>query len=176
VNKKPLAKPKPIQVRAGTRQDVTAIASLIRGLAEYERLAHECHVSPKRLLLHGFGQRRYFQTLVATRGNRNGRPVGFALYFFTYSTFATRPTLYIEDLFVPAEERRAGLGRALLVALARIAVRRGCARMEWAVLDWNEPAIEFYRKLGAKMRKQWVSTVLESAPLKRLARLPGRRR
>ncbi len=172
MKKKLQAKPKPIRVRAGTRRDVAAVASLIRGLAEYERLARECHVSPKRLLLHGFGRRRYFETLVAERGNRKGRPVGFALYFFTYSTFAACPTLYIEDLFVPAEYRRAGVGRALLEALARIAVRRGCARMEWAVLDWNAPAIAFYRKLGAKLRKQWVPTSLESAPLRRLA---GRR-
>jgi GNAT superfamily N-acetyltransferase len=172
VNKKPRAKPKPIRVRAGTRRDVRAIAALIRGLAEYERLAHKCHVSPKRLLRHGFGRRRYFETLVATRGNRKGRPIGFALYFFTYSTFAACPALYIEDLFVPAEERRAGVGRALLEALARIAVRRGCARMQWAVLDWNTPAIAFYRKLGAKLWKQWVPTSLETAPLRRLA---GRR-
>jgi GNAT superfamily N-acetyltransferase len=169
VKKKLQAKPTPIQVRAGGRRDVAAIAVLIRGLAKYERLAHECHVSPKRLLRHGFGRRRYFETLVATRGNSKGRVVGFALYFFTYSTFASCPTLYIEDLFVPAEERRAGVGRTLLEALARIAVRRGCARMLWAVLDWNAPAIAFYRKLGAKLHKQWVATALESAPLRRLA-------
>jgi GNAT superfamily N-acetyltransferase len=172
------AQPKiePIRIRPGTARDVRAITRLIRELAKYERLAAECHVTPKALLRDGFGRRGYFETLVATRGTRgNERPAGFALYFFTYSTFAARPTLYLEDLFVPERERRVGIGRMLLVALARIAVRRGCGRMEWAVLDWNEPAIEFYRRLGAKLRKQWVPTVLESAPLKRLAGLPARR-
>ena len=159
-------KPKPIRIRAGSARDVATIAKLIRDLAKYERLAKECHVSPQRLLRHGFGRRRYFETLIATR---SGRPVGFALYFFNYSTFAASPTLYLEDLFVPGKERRAGVGRALLEALARVAVRRGCARMEWAVLDWNVTAIAFYRKLGAKLRKQWVPTSLESAPLRRLA-------
>jgi GNAT superfamily N-acetyltransferase len=159
-------KPKPIRIRAGTARDVGVIAKLIRDLAKYERLAKECHVSPKRLLRHGFGRRRYFETLIATRA---GQPVGFALYFFTYSTFAASPTLYLEDLFVPAKERSEGIGRALLEALARVAVRRGCARMEWAVLDWNAPAIAFYHKLGAKLRMQWVPTSLVGAPLRRLA-------
>jgi GNAT superfamily N-acetyltransferase len=168
-------KPKvePIRVRAGTSGDVRGIAKLIRELAKYERLADECHVTPERLLRHGFGRRRYFETLIATR---KGRPVGFALYFFTYSTFAASPTLYLEDLFVPEQERRAGVGRALLQALARIAVRRGCGRMEWAVLDWNKPAIEFYRELGAKLRKQWVPACLEKEPLRRLAAASGGRR
>jgi GNAT superfamily N-acetyltransferase len=160
-------------VRAGTRHDVAAIAKLIRELAKYERLANECHVTPRRLLRDGFGRRRYFETLIATRRvDGKDRAVGFALYFFTYSTFAARPTLYLEDLFVPENERRAGIGRSLLETLARIALRTGCGRMEWAVLDWNKPAIAFYNKLGAKLRRQWVPTSLEGAPILRLA---GRR-
>ncbi|HWN14652.1 MAG TPA: GNAT family N-acetyltransferase [Candidatus Dormibacteraeota bacterium] len=154
-------------IRAGTARDVPTILALIRGLAEYERLAHQMEATPARVRAHGFGPRRYFQTLICRRG---GRPVGFALYFFTYSTFLARPSLYLEDLFVLPEERGTGAGKALLRALARIAVRRGCGRMEWAVLDWNRPAIRFYRRLGAQLRRQWILTRLTGTPLRRLAR------
>jgi GNAT superfamily N-acetyltransferase len=157
----------PLVIRRGTKRDVRTILRLIRGLAEYERLAHEVEASAARVRAHGFGRRRYFETLICRRG---GRPVGFALYFFTYSTFLARPTLYLEDLFVLPEERGNGAGKALLRALARIAVRRGCGRLEWAVLDWNRPAIGFYRRLGAKLRREWILTRLTGAPLRRLAR------
>jgi GNAT superfamily N-acetyltransferase len=157
----------PLVIRAGTARDVPTILALIRGLAEYERLAHQMEATPARVRAHGFGSRRYFQTLICRRG---GRPVGFALYFFTYSTFLARPSLYLEDLFVLPEERGTGAGKALLRALARIAVRRGCGRMEWAVLDWNRPAIRFYRRLGAQLRRQWILTRLTGTPLRRLAR------
>jgi len=125
-------------IRRGTERDVPTILKLIRGLAEYERLAHEVEATTARVRAHGFGRRRYFETIICRRG---GTPVGFALYFFTYSTF-----------------------------LARIAVRRGCGRLEWAVLDWNRPAIGFYKRLGAKLRRQWILTRLTGAPLRRLAR------
>jgi GNAT superfamily N-acetyltransferase len=154
-------------IRRGTARDVPTILRLIRGLAEYERLAHEARATSARVRAHGFGPRRYFETLICRRG---GRPIGFALYFFTYSTFLARPTLYLEDLFVLPEERRAGAGKALLKALARIAVRRGCGRLEWAVLDWNRPAIGFYKRLGARLNKQWIITRLTGTPLRRLAR------
>ena len=154
-------------IRRGTERDVPVILKLIRGLAEYERLAHEMEATPARVRAHGFGRRRYFETIICRRG---GKPVGFALYFFTYSTFLARPSLYLEDLFVLPEERGTGAGKALLRALARIAVRRGCGRMEWAVLDWNRPAIGFYKRLGAKLRRQWILTRLTGAPLRRLAR------
>ena len=154
-------------IRRGTERDVPIILTLIRGLAEYERLAHEVEATPARVRAHGFGRRRYFETIICRRG---GKPVGFALYFFTYSTFLARPTLYLEDLFVLPEERGIGAGKALLRALARIAVRRGCGRLEWAVLDWNRPAIGFYKRLGAKLRRQWILTRLTGAPLRRLAR------
>jgi GNAT superfamily N-acetyltransferase len=157
----------PLVIRRGTKRDVPTILRLIRGLAEYERLAHEVEASAARVRAHGFGRRRYFETLICRRG---GRPVGFALYLFTYSTFLARPTLYLEDLFVLPEERGNGAGKALLRALARIAVRRGCGRLEWAVLDWNRPAIGFYRRLGAKLRREWILTRLTGAPLRRLAR------
>lgn len=154
-------------IRRGTERDVPTILKLIRGLAEYERLAHEMEATTARVRAHGFGRRRYFETIICRRG---GTPVGFALYFFTYSTFLARPTLYLEDLFVLPEERGTGAGKALLRALARIAVRRGCGRLEWAVLDWNRPAIGFYKRLGAKLRRQWILTRLTGAPLRRLAR------
>ncbi len=143
------------------------ILALIRGLAEYERLAHQVEATPARLKRHGFGRRPYFETLICRRGRR---PVGFALYFFTYSTFLARPSLYLEDLFVLPEERGKGAGKALLRALAKIAVARGCGRMEWAVLDWNTPSIRFYKRLGAKLRKEWVLTRLTGPALRRLGR------
>lgn len=154
-------------IRRGTERDVHTILKLIRGLADYERLAHEVEATTARVRAHGFGRRRYFETIICRRG---GKPVGFALYFFTYSTFLARPTLYLEDLFVLPDERGTGAGKALLRALARIAVRRGCGRLEWAVLDWNRPAIGFYKRLGAKLRRQWILTRLTGAPLRRLAR------
>ena len=120
-----------------------------------------------RIRRHGFGRRRYFEALVCRRGRT---PVGLALYYFTYSTFLGRPTLYLEDLFVLPEARGYGAGRALLQALAKIAVRRGCARMEWTVLDWNAPSIRFYQRLGAKLRREWILTRIAGAPLRRLAR------
>src|SRR5205823_1041840 len=125
------------------------ILRLIRGLAEYERLVHQMEATAGRIRRHGFGRRRYFETLICRRGRT---PIGLALYYFTYSTFLGRPTLYLEDLFVLPEARGNGAGRALLRALATIAVRRGCGRMEWTVLDWNTPSIRFYRKLGAPPR------------------------
>jgi len=149
---------------------VPTILALIRGLAEYERLVHELRATVADIRRDGFARRRYFQALICRRGRR---PIGFALYFFTYSTFEGRPTLYLEDLFVLPAERGRGAGRALMRAVAAIAVRRGCARMEWAVLDWNTPSIRFYRRLGARLSREWILTRLSGAPLRRLARLTG---
>jgi GNAT superfamily N-acetyltransferase len=156
-----------LSIRRGTRRDVPTIVALIRGLAEYERLVHEVEITPAQARRHGFGRRPYFETLICRRGRR---PVGFALYFFTYSTFLGRPSLYLEDLFVLPEERGRGAGRALLRALGKIATARGCGRMEWTVLDWNAPAIRFYRRIGARLHKEWIHTRLTGAPLRRLAR------
>ena len=154
-------------MRRGTPRDVPTILALIRGLAQYERLADEVEATQSRLRRHGFGPRPYFETLICRRGRK---AIGFAIYFFTYSTFVARPTLYLEDLFVLPDERGRGTGKALLTAVARIAVRRGCGRMEWAVLDWNTPAIRFYKRLGAELRKEWILTHFTGAPLRRLAR------
>jgi GNAT superfamily N-acetyltransferase len=156
-----------LTIRRGTARDVPTIVALIRGLARYERRAAQMKATARHLRRDGFGRRPYFETLICRRG---GEPIGFALYFFTYSTFMGRPTLYLEDLFVVPAARGAGAGRALLAALARLAVRRGCGRMEWAVLDWNRPAIRFYERLGARLRKEWILTRLTGGALRRLAR------
>ena len=159
--------PRGLAIRRGTRRDVPTILALIRGLAEYERLLPEMKATAARIRRHGFGRRPYFETLICRRG---ARPIGFALYFFIYSTFVGRPSLYLEDLFVLPQERGNGAGKALLRALAKIAVGRRCGRMEWAVLDWNRPAIRFYERLGARLRKEWILTRITGAPLRRLAR------
>jgi GNAT superfamily N-acetyltransferase len=156
-----------LQIRRGTRRDVPAIVRLIGALAEYERLGDQFEATAARILRHGFGRRPFFETLLCSR---DGKLVGFALYVFTYSTFLARPTLYLEDLFVMPEERNRGAGKALLAELACIAVKNNCGRMEWAVLDWNTPALKFYEGLGAELRREWILTRLTGAPLRRLAR------
>jgi GNAT superfamily N-acetyltransferase len=155
-----------LRVRPGTARDVGTILRMIRALAEYERLASSVKATPGRIRRDGFGRRPYFETLIC---QKDKNAVGYALYFFTYSTFLARPTLYIEDLFVLPEFRGEGAGNALLGALARIALRRGCGRMEWTVLDWNLRAIKFYKRLGASPRKEWILTRLTGDPLRRLA-------
>ncbi len=157
----------PFRIRRATIRDVPAIVAMVHRLGEYERLSHEVKATPARFRRDGFGRRPYFRVLLCCRG---ADAVGFALYFFAYSTFAARPTLYLEDLFVMPAFRGHGAGKALFIALARIAVRKGCGRMEWAVLDWNRSAIRFYRRLGATLRKNWTLTRLTGAPLYRLAR------
>ena len=155
-----------LSIRRGTVRDVPVILELIRGLAEYERLLHQVEATPALIRRHGFGRRPYFETLICRRGTE---PVGFALYFFTYSTFLGRPSLYLEDLFVRPAERGRGAGKTLLSALAKIAVARGCGRMEWAVLDWNEPAIGFYESLGARRLREWQLCRLDRQALERLS-------
>ncbi len=142
-----------MSVRDATPADVPTLVRLIRALAEYERLGHEAEPDADRLREHLFGDRPCAQALVA---EVNGAAVGFALYFTSYSTFLTRPGLYLEDLFVLPDHRGHGHGKALLIELARRAVARGCGRLEWAVLDWNEPAIRFYQSLGAKAMSEWT--------------------
>src|SRR5262249_26190458 len=154
-----------LTVRRARPRDTATILRLIRGLAAYERLSHEVKASVARLRQDGFGRRRYFEALICQRGQR---PIGFALYFFTYSTFVGRPSLYLEDLFVLPEARGRGAGCALLRALARVALARGCGRMEWAVLHWNRPAIRFYERVGAGLRRDWVLTGLSGRALRSL--------
>ncbi len=153
-------------IRAATPDDVPTIARLIRALAEYERLSHRVELDEGRLREHLFGPRPYVEVLLAEDA---GTVVGFALYFFNYSTFLTRPGLYLEDLFVEPGHRGRGHGKALFRALARRAVEQGCGRLEWSVLNWNEPAIGFYRALGAEAMDEWTVYRLSGEPLQRLA-------
>jgi GNAT superfamily N-acetyltransferase len=143
----------PFRIEPARPDDAPAIVELIRELAEYERLLDEVRISPYDIRRDLFGTRRYAEAAVAREGDA---VVGFALWFHNYSTFAGRPGLYLEDLFVRPSCRGRGYGEALLRYLARLAVERGCARFEWSVLDWNTPAIRFYRKLGAVGMEEWT--------------------
>jgi GNAT superfamily N-acetyltransferase len=140
-------------IRPATVADTPVIARLIRALAEYERLAHAVTLDEGALREHLFGPRPFAEVLLA---EEDGAVIGFALFFHNYTTFAGKPTLYLEDLFVEPEHRGRGHGKALLRALAGLAVERSCARLEWSVLNWNEPAIGFYRSLGAVPMDQWT--------------------
>jgi len=139
-------------VRHATPADVPVILTLIRELATYEKLAHEVVAREEDLRAHLFGEPRRAEALLVEDA---GAVVGFALFFHNYSTFLARPGIYLEDLFVRPEQRGKGYGRDLLKALARLAMERGCGRFEWAVLDWNAPAIAFYESLGAKPVEGW---------------------
>ena len=155
-----------LRIQPGKVADAPLILEMIRGLAQYERLARQVTATVARLRSHGFGRSPCFRTLICRRSRQ---AIGFALYFFTYSTFLAQPTLYVEDIYVLPEARGQGAGRALLGELARIAVRRKCGRMEWAVLDWNTPTIRFYQSLGARLRRDWILTRLTGRSLLRLA-------
>lgn len=155
-----------IAIRSAVPADLPLICALIRDLAEYERLAHEVRFDEARLGEHLFGPRPMAEVLV---GEVDGQSQGFALFFHNYSTFEGRPGIYLEDLFVRPEARGAGLGRGLLAELASIAVNRGCARLEWSVLDWNESAIGFYRRLGARPLDEWTVMRVDGDSLARLA-------
>lgn len=152
-------------IRIGRPDDVPTIFSLIQGLAEYERLSHEVVGTEELLREHLFGERPYCEVLLAEAA---GRAVGFALFFHNYSTFLTRPGIYLEDLFVLPEERGRGYGKALLTALGRLAVERGCGRLEWSVLNWNEPSIRFYKSLGAVPKDEWTINRVSGEALGRL--------
>jgi GNAT superfamily N-acetyltransferase len=141
------------QIRSARVDDVPIILELIRDLATYERAPDEVTATEEQLVHVLFGEQPVAEVLLAFEG---GLPVGFAVYFYNFSTWLGRSGLYLEDLFVKPDERGKGYGRALLVELAKIARDRGCGRMEWAVLDWNEPAIEFYKALGATPMHEWT--------------------
>jgi GNAT superfamily N-acetyltransferase len=152
-------------LRRATRADVPEILRLIRALAEYEKLSHEVVATEAALAQTLFGDRPTAEVLLAEEGNR---AVGFALFFQNYSTFLGKPGIYLEDLFVEPASRGKGLGKQLLQAIAKLAVERGCGRFEWAVLDWNEPAIGFYRSLGAKPMTDWKVMRLTGEALQKL--------
>lgn len=156
----------PITLRAATPEDVPMILTFIRELAEYERLADRVIATVERLQEMLFGARPYAEVILA---DVEGVPAGFALYLFNFSTFLAQPGIYLEDLFVRPPYRGHGVGRRLLTELARVAVERGCGRLEWSVLDWNEPAIGFYQRLGAKPQDDWTVYRLTGEALTALA-------
>jgi GNAT superfamily N-acetyltransferase len=158
------------QIRPARVEDVPIILELIRDLATYERAPDEVAATEEQLVDVLFGERPAAEVLLAFEGES---PVGFAVYFYNFSTWLGRPGLYLEDLFVKPEKRGKGYGRALLVELAKIARDRGCGRMEWAVLDWNEPAIKFYRTLAAKPMDEWTVFRLTRDGIEKLANAAG---
>jgi GNAT superfamily N-acetyltransferase len=162
----------PITVRPASAREFPIVWTLLMGLAVYERRRRQVQATPARLRRHGSGRRPYFRALICRRG---ATPVGVAIYLMTYSTFAGRPTLYIEDIFVRPRARGQGAGLALMRALARIALRADCGRMAWSVLRWNTPAIRFYRRLGAHTVNAWTSMGLGTDEIRRLAASDGRR-
>ena len=159
--------PATLTVRPATEHEVPEVLRFIRELAVYERLEHEVVVTEAALRAALFGPRPYAEVVFACL---DGTPVGFALFFHNFSTFVGKPGIYLEDLFVRPEARGQGVGRNLLAWLARTALERGCGRLDWAVLDWNEPSIGFYRSLGAVALDEWTTMRLSGAALERLAR------
>jgi GNAT superfamily N-acetyltransferase len=156
----------PLSIRPAAPADVRLLLELIRQLAVYERRERDAVGTEALLAEHLFGERPAAEAVVA---ELDGEPVGFALWFTTFSTFLTRPGIWLEDLFVLPERRRNGIGRALLAHVAALALARGCARLEWSALDWNEPALALYRALGARLQDEWITHRLDGEPLRMLA-------
>lgn len=154
------------EIRPTTIDDVPLILSFIKKLADYEKLSHEVVATEEGLREVLFGERRYAETVIAYSQNQ---PVGFALFFYSFSTFLGKPGIYLEDLFVDPEQRGKGFGKALLVYLAKLAKERNYGRFEWSVLNWNEPSIKFYESLGAVPLKAWTMYRLTGEALEKLA-------
>jgi GNAT superfamily N-acetyltransferase len=155
-----------LTIRPAVEADLDLIIEFIRALADYEKLADAVRLDRTLLGCHLFGERPMAEVLI---GEIDGVPQGFALFFHNFSTFEGRPGIYLEDLFVTPEARGAGLGKALLARLAQLAMERGCARVEWAVLDWNAPSIAFYERLGAKPMDEWTVMRVDGEALAALA-------
>ena len=153
-------------IRTATPADVPRILTFIRALAAYEREPDAVEATEDGLLRDGFGSNPFYFCLIA---EHDGQPAGFALYFFNYSTWLGRPGLYLEDIFVHPEFRGLGIGKALLQRVAAIALEKGCLRLQWEVLDWNTPAIEFYRAMGAEFLDAWRNVRISGDALRRLA-------
>jgi GNAT superfamily N-acetyltransferase len=158
--------PEKIRIRPAGAADAEVFLSLVDALADYETLDRPTPEARERLVRDGFGEARRFQPYLA---ERNGRVVAYAITFETYSSFLALPTLYLEDIFVLPEARRAGIGERFFRFLAGEAVRRGCGRMEWVVLDWNEPAIRFYEKIGGQRLREWMTYRLTADRLAAIA-------
>jgi GNAT superfamily N-acetyltransferase len=157
-------------VRPATASDAEAFLSLVDALADYEKLERPAPDARERLLRDGFGDRSAFRPYLA---ELHGEPVGYAITFLTYSSFLARPTLYLEDIFVLPEARSRGVGKALFRLAAAEAVERGCGRMEWAVLDWNQLAIDFYERMGARRMAEWYTYRLAGEQIGAVARGEG---
>ena len=157
-----------MQLRSATGDDLDTIITLIRGLAEYEREPDAVQLDREELRRNLFGPRSYAEVLLCE--DDGGAVTGFALFFHNFSTWLGKPGIWLEDLFVWSEHRGKGHGKALLVEVARIAVERGCGRFEWSVLDWNEPAIQFYKSLGAVPMDEWTTYRVTGDALERLGR------
>ena len=170
----PSPEPSPsFKLRAAELRDVQPIVGLIRELAEFEQLTHLLQVTPEKLRPHLFGERPVAEAMVAEidDGASKGEVAAFALFFTNFSTFLAQPGLYLEDLFVRPTHRKLGIGQALLRRLAELAVERGCGRFEWSVLDWNTPAIDFYRRLGAVAMDGWTGYRVAGDALAALAQV-----
>jgi len=159
-----------VSIRPAAVDDVGTILRFITDLAIYEKAEHEVIADHEMLTRTLFGEQRYSEALIAEYG---AEPVGFALYFYSYSTWLGKPGLYLEDLYVMPEHRKRGAGKALFKALARIAVERDCGRFEWSVLDWNQPAIDFYELMGAEPQSEWIKYRLSGASLDAVAMADG---
>lgn len=157
-----------LSIRPATPSDASLIVQFVRDLAEYERDAKAAVATEADFLRDGFGDEPKFHVVFAAW---DGKPAGFALYFYNYSTWQGRPGLYLEDLFVKPEFRGKGIGKGLLLHLAKIAVENNCGRYQWQVLDWNTPAIDFYKSLGAEMMKEWLTMRVDGDDLKKLAEM-----
>ena len=156
-------------VRDATKDDVSVLADLIKKLAEYEKMLDECIATEELYMKYGFGDEAIFSALLAENtGSEGPSYYGMALYYYTYSTFTGKPTLYLEDLFVLEEYRSRGIGTSILKRLAKIALEKDCARMEWTCLDWNESSIKYYLSLGAKPMDEWTVYRLTPKELKKL--------
>jgi GNAT superfamily N-acetyltransferase len=156
-----------IEIRLATREDAPLLLKFISGLADYEKLAHEVTATEAQLAKTLFGPKPVAESIIAFI---NGQPGGFALFFHNYSTFLAKPGLYLEDLFVLPELRGRGIGKALFIRLAKVAVERDCGRFEWSALDWNEPAIRFYEAMGASAMTEWTTFRLTGDALSAVAR------
>src|SRR5258708_6176147 len=155
-----------LNIRPATREDVPLLRALIRELAAYEKKAHKAVMTEDDLLRDGFGRQRKFRALIA---EWKGEPAGYASFFYFYSTFQGRPALFLEDLFVRDKFRGNGIGKALLAAVAKLALEEGCYGLRWEVLDWNRPAIEFYEKLGAEFLHERKAVAFDEVALRRVA-------
>lgn len=155
-------------IRPVTPDDVTLLFELINALAEYEKLSGLVTGNVDLLKKHLFSDRPFAEAILA---EKDGLGVGFALFFYNYSTFLTKPGIYLEDLFILPEYRQQGIGKSLLIYLAKLAIERDCGRLEWSVLDWNEPAIKFYQKMGADILPDWRICRVTDTSLKQLSEL-----